>query len=111
MLDRLIAAAIAHPVISTAAAILVLGWLVVSFLSPGAQRRKLEWIAATGMYVAFLGFFSNLVLRSIATDSTAGMIAFGFLALMFGCGLVVCSVRTVQVLIGSAGSEGTTATH
>ena len=111
MIDRLLAKMLEHPVIATGAAIVVLCWLVVSFLAPGKQRRKIEWIAVTSMYVAFLGFFVNLVRHAIATDSEAGMIAFGMLAFLFGCGLVVSAVRTIQAFAGATSSSKASATH
>jgi len=111
VLDRLLASMLEHPVIATAATVVVLGWLVVSFLAPGKQRRKIEWIAATGLYVALLGFFVNAVRRAIATDSEAGMIAFGMLAFLFGCGLVVSAVRTIQAFAGATSSSKASATH
>jgi len=95
----------------SAIAVVVIGWLVVSFLQPGVQRRRFEWIAATALYVALLSFFLNLLRRSIADDSTAGMIAFGFLAFMFTCGLGVSVVRMIAALGGRASSAKASATH
>ena len=98
--------------ISTAAiAVVVVGWLVVSFLKPGAARRKFEWIAATSLFVALLCFFLNLLRRSIATDNEAGMIAFGFLSVMFTCSLAVSSVRTIRALTGRVADTKSSATH
>lgn len=94
-----------------AVAVVVIGWLAVSFLNPGAQRRRIEWIAATALYVALLAFFLNLLRRSIADDSLPGMIAFGFLAFMFACGFLVSTVRLVRVLAGRTTASKASATH
>jgi hypothetical protein len=94
-----------------ALAVLVIAWLAVSFLSPGARRRPLEWIAATAMYVALLAFFSRQLLDAVADDSLVRMFAFGFLVTVFGLGLVISTWRTVAALAGRAGSAGTGATH
>jgi hypothetical protein len=97
---------IEHWVISTALAVVVLGWLLVSFLSPNARRRRIEWLAATGLYVVLLGLFSNGLRGAIADDSLLRMFAFGFLTLIFGIGLVISSVRTIGALLGRGGSGG-----
>jgi hypothetical protein len=94
-----------------AAAVVVIGWLAVSFLKPGALRRKLVWIAATGLFVALLSFFLNLLRRSIASDNEAGMIAFGFLSVMFTCSLLVSLVRTFRALAGKVDDAKSSATH
>ncbi len=90
-----------------AAAVVAIAWLAVSLLQPGAQRRKLEWLGATALYVALLAMFANLVRRSIESDNEAGMIAFGFLSGMFAIGLVISSIKTFAALRGrSAAKEG-----
>jgi lysylphosphatidylglycerol synthetase-like protein (DUF2156 family) len=95
----------------SAIAVVVIGWLAVSFLNPGVQRRRIEWIAATALYVTLLAFFLNLLRRSIADDSTVGMVAFGFLAFMFACGLSVSSVRMIRALAGGSRDAKASATH
>jgi hypothetical protein len=80
----------------TAVALVVIGWLVVSFTAPGRRRTAIEWTAATCLYVALLSLFVNLLLRARADDSLVGLIAFGFLCVMFGGGLVVSAFQTVQ---------------
>jgi protein-S-isoprenylcysteine O-methyltransferase Ste14 len=100
-----------HWVIATALGVVVLGWLVVSFLSPNAQRRKVEWIAATGLYVVLFGLFSNGLRSALADDSLVRTFAFGFLVVIFGSGLAISTVRTIGALLGKAGSGGAGATH
>jgi hypothetical protein len=94
-----------------AVAVVAIGWLAVSFLAPTPQRRKIEWIAATALYVALLAFFINLVRRSLASDNEAGVIAFGFLTGMFAIGLVIASVKTIAALRGSGAGKQSSATH
>lgn len=84
----------------TGAAVLVVAWLVVSFSEPGPRRDVVEWVGASGMYVALLSLFVHLLGRALAEESTLGLIAFGFLVVFFGVGLVVCLVQTVSSLRG-----------
>ena len=93
----------------TAAAVLVIGWLVVSFQRPGLARSRVAWIAASAMYLAFVAFFVNLFQRAQEASSTAGMVAFGFLAAMFVGGLLVSTWKTVVAFRkGSAGGQHAT---
>jgi protein-S-isoprenylcysteine O-methyltransferase Ste14 len=85
--------------------VLVLAWLLVSFSQPSSRRAIIEWIGATAMYVALLSLFVNLLTRSLAQESTVGMIAFGFLVTFFSVGLVLCLVQTISSLRGAEGSE------
>ena len=94
-----------------AVSVVAIGWLAVSFLAPSPQRRKIEWLSATALYVALLSFFINLILRSLAGNSKAGVIGFGFLAGMFSIGLVIASVKTIGALRGSSPSKQSSATH
>ena len=94
-----------------AAALLVALWLVVSFMAPGRRRESVEWIAATSMYVALIMLFTNLVLRARASDSTLGLVAFGFLWIVFAGGLLVSAVNTVRSLRGGAKVQVQSATH
>jgi len=94
-----------------AVAVVAIAWLAVSFLGPTAQRRKIEWLGATALYVALLGLFVNLVRRSIADDNQVGVIAFGFLAGMFAIGLVISSLKTLAALRGSSAGKQSSATH
>jgi hypothetical protein len=98
------------PVGWSAAGLLVALWLAVSFMAPGRRRETLEWIAATSMYVALLMLFTNLVLRAHAGDSTLGLVAFGFLWVVFAGGLLVSLVNTLRSLRGP-GKEQASATH
>jgi len=95
----------------SAVAVVVVGWLVVSFLPAGAGRTRAAWLAATAMYVAFLSLFSSLLLRAREADSLAGTLGFGFLSALFGAGLLVALVRTIRSLAGPAGGSAYHAAH
>lgn len=92
-----------------AVALLVLGWLVVSFSAPGHKRTVLEWLSATAMYVALLALFVHLVRNAIEAESTVALVAFGFLCFLFGGGLVVSVYRTIAAVRGveESGSSAT----
>ncbi len=94
-----------------AVAVVAIGWLAVSFLAPTPQRRKVEWLAATALYVALLSFFINLVRKSLETDSTVGVVAFGFMAGMFSIGFIIALVKTLSALRGSGAGKESGATH
>ena len=86
-------------------AVLVITWLMVSFMQPGPRRAILEWLGACGMYVALLMLFTHLLTRALEADSTVGLIAFGFLATFFSVGLILCLVQTVSALRGVVGDQ------
>lgn len=92
-------------------AVLVVVWLVVSFLSPTPRRRVFEWIAATAMYVTLLAFFSRQLHDAIGDGSWVRMFAFGFLVTIFGIGLAISSVRTIRAMIGGGDGAHAGATH
>ena len=76
-------------------AVVVVGWLLVSFSRPGPRRERVEWIAACGLYVTLLMLFVHLVEKALASDSTLALVAFGFLAVVFAIGLLVCLAYTL----------------
>ena len=88
-----------------AVAVVVIGWLVVSFSQPGPRRVLIEWISACGMYTALLMLFASLLRRGLAEDSTVAVVAFGFLLVLFGSGLAVCVFHTLRAVRGPSGSE------
>jgi O-antigen ligase len=81
-------------------ALLVIGWLAVSFLAPGKVRSRVARIAATCMYLVLLCLFVNLFQNALRDESLLGMIAFGFLSAVFIGGLVVSTAKTVGELTG-----------
>jgi hypothetical protein len=92
-------------------AVLVAGWLVISFSAQGPRRERLEWIAACGMYVALLSLFVHLSLRAWGNGSTVALIAFGFLVLFFSSGLLVCLHHTLAALRGRSRKGPESATN
>jgi hypothetical protein len=87
-----------------AVGIVALAWLFVSFRSPSRQRSIVEWIAAASLYLALLCFFLFLFARARAEQQTLGVVAFGFLAAVFGAGTVVSVVKTLLEIRGRAPS-------
>jgi len=94
-----------------AAAVLVVGWLVVSFTAPGPRRAVIEWLSASAMYLALSMLFWNLILGAWGSGSHFALVAFGFLGLMFGMGLCVALYNTLRVLRGGVGGAAVSATH
>lgn len=95
----------------SALALMGAAWLYVSFHAPGRTRSVVEWVAATCLYVALLSFFVFLVDRALTEGQTVGVIAFGFLALMFAAGACVSGYRIVRELRGRSGPSGGAATQ
>jgi len=93
-----------------ALAVLVIGWLVVSFSPAGPRRAVVEWVAATAMFMALLCLFVHLVLRAIESDNTLALVAFGFLCTLFGGGLIVSLYHTITAVKGG-GDSGPSATN
>jgi hypothetical protein len=91
-------------------AALVCLWLAVSFMKPGPQRERVEWLAAVAMYVALLSLFSHLVLRAHGNGSWLGRIGFGFLWLVFSGGLLVSLANALRSGRG-VGKSQAGATH
>ena len=91
-------------------AVLVIGWLIVSFSEPGKRRERVEWLAACGMYAALLSLFVHLTIRAYERDSEVAMLAFGFLVLFFTSGFAICLNQTVVSLRGKStkGAESPT---
>jgi len=93
-----------------ALAVLVAGWLAVSFSAPGRKRTIVEWISATAMYAVLFLLFVHLVREAVEKDSTAGLLGFGFLCVIFGGGLIVSLYQTFAASRGG-GDSGSSATN
>ena len=65
-----------------ALAVLISGWLFVSFSRPGSARTLVEWLSACAMYLALLMLFTNLSLKAHAGDNLFALLAFACLAAM-----------------------------
>ena len=86
----------------TAVGVLVAGWLFVSFGRPGQTRSLVAWLGASALYVALLSLFVNLLMRARESDSTLGLVAFGFLVAFFTVGLVTSLWKTVAQARGAS---------
>lgn len=84
----------------SAAGVLVVAWLVVSFTRPGPRRVRVEWLGACALYVSLLCLFLNLLGHALEKESTVGTVAFGFLVAFFSIGFVLCLVQTLGSLRG-----------
>jgi cytochrome bd-type quinol oxidase subunit 2 len=93
-----------------ALAVLIAGWLFVSFTAPGRTRTVVEWLAASAMYGVLLTLFVHLVRNAIEADNTFALVAFGFLCALFAGGLLVSLYHTVASSRGG-GDSGTSATN
>ena len=89
-----------------ALAVVVLGWLLISFLAAGATRSMLSWIATSALYVFLVSLFLSLTLEAWADGKNAVVFAFGFLCVLFGSGLLVSLAKTVgQIRTGASSSS------
>ncbi|TDJ11768.1 MAG: hypothetical protein E2O66_08860 [Deltaproteobacteria bacterium] len=93
----------------SAIGLVVVLWLVISFSEASPRRTVLEWLAATGIYVALSMLFLNLILTAVGNDNTVALVAFGFLGAIFCSGFFVSLVHLVESLRGSdSGGASTT---
>jgi len=76
------------------------GWLICSFSDPSPRRAILEWFCASAMYVGLLSLFVMLLQRARESDNTFALVAFGFLCVMFGGGLLVSLWHTISSMGG-----------
>lgn len=86
-------------------ALVLVGWLAVCFQVPGRRRDTVAWVGALGIYIALLSLFVHLTRRSLADDSTPGIVGFGFLAIFFAVGLVLAVVKLFGSLRARASSD------
>lgn len=95
----------------SAVAVLVLGWLVVSFSAPGRRRTIVEWLSASAMYLALVMLFGSLISRAWQSGNHFALVAFGFLGVMFASGLCVSLFNTLRAARGHSESGDLGATH
>ena len=95
----------------SAVALVVVGWLAVSFMAPRGRGQDLVARFATlAFYVALSCLFTNLSQGAWAKGQMALLIPFGFLWLVFLAGVVVSLWKWVGALRGG-GAGGVHATH
>ena len=81
---------------TVAGVVLALGWLAVSFMSPGQKRAPIEWIAAAALYLFLVTIFLRGFRWAREADSTAGLVGFGFLCIFFSGGFILSAVNAVR---------------
>jgi hypothetical protein len=94
-----------------AAAVLVVGWLVVSFSEEGRRRAVIEWLSASAMYLALTMLFTNLISRAWQNGNHFALAAFGFLGVIFAAGLCVSLFNMLRTARGYTESGDLGATH
>jgi len=93
-----------------ALAVLVVGWLIISFTSPSPRREPLEWLSAAALYALLTALFVELIARAREQGNDFALVAFGFLGVLFGMGLLVTLYRAVATMRGG-GDSGISATN
>lgn len=94
----------------SAVGLLVLGWLVVSFLAPGRSQRLAARLSAAALYLALVCLFTQLTQENFAKGRAILYVPFGFLLGIFVTGFFWTLVKWVREL-GSAGESSASATH
>lgn len=94
-----------------AAALVAMGWLLVSFLAPGRTRTMIEWLSALSLYAVLVSIMANGFRRFWAADNELLIGVFGFLIFLFGSGFLVTAVFAIRELAGSGPAVGGEATH
>ena len=95
----------------SAVGLLAIGWLVVSFSEPGPRRAVVERWSATLLFTAFLCLFGSLLRRAWLNDSTAGLVAFGFLVCLFAASWCVSLAKAVQSMRSAGSSSVSSVIH
>ena len=81
---------------TVAGVVLALGWLAVSFMSPGQKRAPIEWIAAAALYLFLITIFLRGIRWAREADSTAGLVGFGFLCVFFSGGFILSAFNAIR---------------
>ncbi len=91
--------------------VLVIGWLLVSFLPDGRARSVFEWVSAVAMYSAIGSIMFRLLHRFWIDDNMILVGLFAFLCFIFSSGLLVSLVMTLRAAAGKDVGAGASATH
>lgn len=86
--------------------LVLVAWILVSFLAESRVRTVLEWVGATAGFAALSSFFVSLFLRAWDAGSLPGMVGFGLFCFIFLTGLMVSTVKTALELAGRVESGG-----
>ncbi len=92
------------------AGLLLAGWICVTAMAPSPARTSIEWFSATALFAALFSYFLGLCRRQWEAGNTALLVPFGFLATVFGLGLLVSLVKSFRTLRRGASAESS-ATH
>lgn len=95
----------------SALGLLVLGWLVVSFQSPGRVQQLTARFASLLMYVALACLFTHLVQENWEKGRAVLYIPFGFLLGVFLLGTCLTLVKGARELGSAGGESAASATH
>ncbi len=88
----------------------MVGWLMVSFRTPGRTRSILEWASALAMYLLLLALMASQLERFLGAGRWLLVASFAFLCFLFGAGFIVTGVLLVREILGKK-DAGTDATH
>ena len=86
-------------------ALLVLGWLIVSFLKEGAWRARLSRLSSAFHYLALVSLFTNLTQEAWEAGRWVLVVPFGFLLCVFVSGFGVSVVKFIGQLVGGQGES------
>lgn len=92
------------------AALVVVAWLVVSFLKPGRGHLLVSRLGAIGLYVVLGSFFTYLTQNAWADRSWVRLFPFGLLLFVFVSGFGISVWKWFQAL-GAAGASVDSASH
>ena len=94
----------------SAAGALVLGWLVVSFQSPGRAQQLTARLAAAAMYLALVCLFTQLTQENWEKGRAVLFVPFGLLLGIFVAGFFWTLVKWAGAF-GGGGDASDSATH
>jgi len=100
-----------------AAIALAIGWLIVSFRTPGRARSIVEWASVLALYLLLLAWMASRARGFVEWASERQRLlhwllvgSFGFFCFLFGAGFLVCGVLLVREVLGKKGADSD-ATH
>ena len=89
---------------------MVLGWLLVSFQTPGRVRSILEWASALAMYLLLFVLMAHQLQHFFGGGKWLFIGTFAFLCFLFATGFVVTGFLLVREILGKK-DTGTDSTH
>lgn len=95
----------------TAAGLLAIGWLAVSFQSPGRRRQLTARFASAAMYLALACLFTHLVQQNWEKGRAVLYLPFGLLLAIFVTGFFLSLRKGFGELSGSGKTPESSATN